>query len=157
VDTSKLYWDTCETPLGTVYLVMMDGELAGLEFSKPHMKLGKAPDSLKQELKDYFDGSLREFGQKFSFTCGTEFERKVWLALLDIPYGETRSYKWMAERVGRPGGSRAVGQALKKNPLPILLPCHRVIESDGKLGGYSPGQDIKRRLLQMEFYHLKEE
>lgn len=157
METSKLYWDTCDTPLGPVYLVMMDGELAGLEFSKPHMKLGRAPDRLKQELRDYFDGRLREFSMKVSFICGTEFERQVWLALAEIPYGETRSYKWMAERVGRPGGARAVGQALKKNPLPILLPCHRVIESDGKLGGYSPGQEIKRRLLQMEFYHLKEE
>lgn len=92
-----------------------------------------------------------------SFLIGTEFERQVWLALSEIPYGETRTYKWMAQRVGCPKGSRAVGQALKKNPIPIVLPCHRVIESDGKIGGFALGEDIKRRLLQMEFYHQREE
>ena len=157
MDASKLHYDTYRGPVGIIYLVMMGTELVGLSFERPRLRIGPAPDKLRGELDAYFQGGLREFRQNVSFLGGTEFERSVWLALRDIPYGETRTYKWMAERVGRPRGSRAVGQALKKNPVPILLPCHRVIESDGKLGGYSPGEDIKRRLLQMEFYHLREE
>ena len=156
MDVSKLHYDTYRGPVGLIYLVMMGTELVELSFERPHMKADPAPASLRAELDAYFQGGLKEFEQNISFLSGTEFERSVWLALRDIPFGQTRSYKWMAERVGRPKGSRAVGQALKKNPIPIILPCHRVIESDGKLGGYSPGEDIKRRLLQMEFYHLRE-
>jgi len=157
VDRSKLNFDTFETPLGSLYIIMMGSELVGLTFEKPHMKAGAAPESLRQEIEAYFDGRRREFTQNFAFISGTEFERQVWLALSEIPYGETRTYKWMAQRVGRPRGSRAVGQALKKNPIPIVIPCHRVIESDGKIGGFALGQDIKRRLLQMEFYNLRKE
>lgn len=83
---------------------------------------------------------------------GTEFEQRVWSALSGIPFGETRTYKWIAEKIGNPGAVRAVGRALSKNPLPIIIPCHRVIESDGSLGGYSSGTHRKRRLLEMEYY-----
>ena len=83
---------------------------------------------------------------------GTEFERKVWETLKEIPYGETRTYKWLAEKIGKPHAFRAVGNALGKNPIPIIFPCHRVIETDGSLGGYSGGTDIKRRLLEIEYY-----
>ena len=81
---------------------------------------------------------------------GTAFQRKVWEKLLDIPYGETRSYKWLAEEVGSPKGFRAVGGANGKNPVPIIIPCHRVINSDGTLGGYSGGVWIKEFLLKLE-------
>lgn len=80
----------------------------------------------------------------------TEFERKVYLAVSTIPYGETRTYKWVAERIGHPKAVRAVGRALKRNPLPFLVPCHRVIKSNGELGGYKCGAIWKRKLLQME-------
>lgn len=80
----------------------------------------------------------------------TEFERKVYLAVSAIPYGETRTYKWVAERIGHPKAVRAVGQALKKNPLPFLVPCHRVVKSNGELGGYRYGASWKKKLLQME-------
>ena len=83
---------------------------------------------------------------------GTEFDHRVWLTLKEIPFGETRTYKWLAERIGKPKASRAVGQALGRNPIPILLPCHRIIESDGSIGGFSGGVDIKRRLLDIEYY-----
>ena len=156
MDRAKLYFDTFESPLGPLYIVMMESELVGLTFERPHLRAAGAPENLRRELSGYFGGNLREFSQNVSFTGGTEFERQVWLALPEIPYGETRTYKWMAERVGCPRGSRAVGQALRKNPIPIVLPCHRVIESDGKLGGYALGEDIKRRLLHMEYYHLRE-
>lgn len=118
----------------------------------------KAAVLLKKQLTDYFNCCLEKFNQDIVFLHGTDFEHKVWLCLKDIPYGETRTYKWVAERVGRPKAVRAVGQALSKNPVPIVLPCHRVIMSDGSLGGYSPGienlsgADIKRRLLEMEYY-----
>lgn len=157
MDLTRLYYDTYNGPLGRIYLVMMDSLLVGLCFERPHMRAARAPEELVHELDAYFDGTLREFSQKVSLINGTEFEKQVWLALRRIPYGETRTYKWMAEAVGCPKGSRAVGQALKKNPIPIVLPCHRIIESDGNLGGYSSGEDIKRRLLQMEFYHLREQ
>lgn len=80
----------------------------------------------------------------------TPFQRKVLEAVKTIPYGETRSYKWVAERIGKPKAARAIGQALKKNPYPIIIPCHRVIRSDGRLGGYSKGIRKKKRLLKKE-------
>jgi len=80
----------------------------------------------------------------------TPFQRKVWEVVQTIPYGETRSYKWVAERIGNPRAVRAVGQALKRNPLPGIVPCHRVICSDGSLGGFSQGLKMKRELLRSE-------
>lgn len=147
------FCDAFESPVGTLYLIFSGASLAGISFESPRIKAGKAPDSFLRELEDYFAGSLRKFKQKIAFLEGTEFERQVWLALREVPFGETRTYKWLADRVGRPRGPRAVGQALSKNPLPIVLPCHRIIESHGDIGGYSSGVDIKRRLLAMEYYH----
>jgi methylated-DNA-[protein]-cysteine S-methyltransferase len=72
--------------------------------------------------------------------------------LKEVPYGETRTYKWVAEKVGNPHAFRATGNALGKNPIPIIFPCHRIIESDGSIGGYSSGIEIKRRLLEIEYY-----
>jgi methylated-DNA-[protein]-cysteine S-methyltransferase len=101
----------------------------------------------KKEVDAYFNGHLNKFKQEIKFITGTDFEQKAWLALREIPYGETRTYKWLAEKVGSPKAARAIGQALKKNPLPIILPCHRVIASDSSLGGFSWGVEIKRWLL----------
>jgi methylated-DNA-[protein]-cysteine S-methyltransferase len=80
----------------------------------------------------------------------TNFQKKVWEVVKTIPYGQTRTYKWVAEKIGNPKAFRAVGQALKKNPLPGIIPCHRVIRSDGKLGGFSKGSKEKERLLKSE-------
>lgn len=146
-------FDAVSTPLGTLYVLFSGKHLTGLVFEKPRMKAADAPADIGAQLEAYFEGRLRNFSLSIKLSGGTEFERKVWLALREIPYGETRSYKWLAGRVGRPGGSRAVGQALAKNPLPIVLPCHRVVESQGKIGGYSSGVEIKRRLLAHEYYH----
>ncbi len=102
-----------------------------------------------RELEEYFAGKRR----KFSFTLdlrGTDFQRACWQALLAIPYGETRSYGDIARAVGRPQGFRAVGMANNRNPVAIVVPCHRVIASDGTLCGYGGGLDIKRRLLELE-------
>lgn len=146
-------FDALDTPIGTLYLLVEGEALSGLSFEKPHIRAGAAPENIKAELAGYFEGRVREFTLDVELSGGTEFEKQVWLALREIPYGQTRSYKWLAGRVGRPGGSRAVGQALAKNPVPIVLPCHRVVESHGKIGGYTPGVDIKRRLLALEYYH----
>lgn len=80
----------------------------------------------------------------------TEFERKVLKIVSTIPLGQTRSYKWVAKKAGRPKAVRAVGQVLKKNPFPILIPCHRVIENNGSIGGYSLGKKVKQSLLTLE-------
>jgi methylated-DNA-[protein]-cysteine S-methyltransferase len=151
---SESYYDTFKSPLGALYLILTGKILREIEFKKPTevIRKGEAPPLIKKELKEYFENGREDFTQKIDFAKGTEFDRNVWLALKEVPYGETRTYKWLAEKVGKPAASRAVGQALSRNPLPILLPCHRIIESDGSIGGYSAGVDIKRRLLEIEYY-----
>lgn len=151
---SESFYDTFESPIGTLYLIFTGKALSGIYFNKPREALpkGKAAPLIKKELKEYFENGREEFTQKLGVTTGTEFDRKVWLALKEVPYGETRTYKWLAEKIGHPNAFRAVGQALSRNPLPIILPCHRIIESDGSIGGYSPGVDFKRRLLDIEYY-----
>jgi len=103
----------------------------------------------KAELAEYFNGRLREFKVAFDLR-GTPFQVSVWNALCEIPFGETRSYADIARRVGRRRAFRAVGLANGANPLPIVVPCHRVINADGKLGGYGGGLETKRRLLAFE-------
>jgi O-6-methylguanine DNA methyltransferase len=87
----------------------------------------------------------------------TDFEKRVLLSTVDIPSGETRSYKWIAVAVGNPGAARAVGRALGKNPYAPVVPCHRVVRSDGTLGGYSPGVEMKMRLLGKEGVRIKKD
>src|SRR4030043_1287053 len=149
------FYDIVESPIGTLYLVLTDKILIRIGFKRPDelIRKGNAPPLIKKELKEYFENGREEFTQGINLTKGTEFDKKVWLALKEIPYGETRTYKWLAEKVGRPTAFRAVGRALSRNPIPILLPCHRIIESDGSIGGYSSGIDIKRRLLEIEYYN----
>jgi len=147
------FYDTFESPIGTLYLVFTGKILKEVVFKKPGGIIRKKEARLiKQELKEYFEDGREEFTQKIGLTKGTDFERQVWFALKEVPYGEIRTYKWLAEKVGKPGACRAVGQALSRNPIPIILPCHRIIESDGSIGGYSEGVDIKRRLLEIEYY-----
>ena len=109
-------------------------------------------DLLKEayfQLSEYFKGSRKEFDLPLN-PSGSDFQQTVWSELLSIPYGETRSYKEIAEAIGKPDSSRAVGNANNKNPIPIIIPCHRVIASGGKLTGYSGGADIKQKLLNIE-------
>lgn len=101
------------------------------------------------QLKEYLAGDRKEFTVPVS-PAGTEFQRKVWKSLCDIPYGETRSYKEIAESAGSPKGYRAVGMANNRNPIPVIIPCHRVIGADGSLVGYGGGLDIKVLLLNLE-------
>jgi methylated-DNA-[protein]-cysteine S-methyltransferase len=105
--------------------------------------------SYARELEEYFAGTRRQFSFPLDLR-GTEFQLACWKALLKIPYGETRTYADIARAVHRPQGFRAVGLANNRNPIAIVVPCHRVIASDGTLCGYGGGLDVKRKLLQLE-------
>ena len=106
-------------------------------------------DEYVRELEEYFAGARREFSFPLDLR-GTEFQLACWHALLAIPYGETRTYADIARAVGRPQGFRAVGMANNRNPVAIVVPCHRVIASDGTLCGYGGGLEVKRKLLELE-------
>ncbi len=110
---------------------------------------GGAAAGMAREIELYFKGKLTEFKTPIDLSQGTPFQRSVWKKLLDIPYGKTATYKDVAEGVGRPGAARAVGNAVGANPIPIVIPCHRVLASNG-LGGYSCGIEIKKDLLRVE-------
>lgn len=101
-------------------------------------------------LTGYFAGKPTHFKTPVDLSTGTPFQQRVWRKLIEIPYGEVRTYKWVAKEIGLPKGVRAVGQACGSNPVPIIVPCHRVIRADGSLGGYSSGVALKKELLKLE-------
>ena len=166
-----LHSTTFESPIGPLFLAASDKGLVALEFDARlpgQQTIRPNPRDLRsearsvgfqeskvelsgyvRELEEYFQGSRREFTFQLDMR-GTEFQLACWRALLAIPYGETRTYADIARTVGRPQGFRAVGMANNRNPIAIVVPCHRVIASDGTLCGYGGGLDIKRRLLQLE-------
>lgn len=165
-----VYTTTIESTIGPLFLAASTNGLLALEFgtrlpgqqsirpSLPGRKENKAfafkdsPDAMvpyTTELKEYFAGRRREF--TFSLDLrGTDFQVACWRSLLAIPYGETRTYAEIARAVGKPTAFRAVGMANNRNPIAIVVPCHRVIASDGSLCGYGGGLDVKRRLLELE-------
>ena len=102
------------------------------------------------ELNAYFAGQLTCFSVPLDLSTGTDFQQTVWRALMDIPYGQTISYGRLAQNIGKPTAYRACANANGKNPISLIIPCHRVIASDGGLGGYTGGLDIKRALLRLE-------
>jgi O-6-methylguanine DNA methyltransferase len=105
---------------------------------------------LPDRIRGYFAGKVVGFADKLDLSGSSPFQRRVWEVERSIPYGETRTYVWIAGKLGMPKAARAVGQALAKNPLPIIIPCHRVICSSGDLGGFSGGIGWKQRLLEIE-------
>ena len=107
-------------------------------------------DDLMERLRTYFSGRKTTFPDEMDLSGVTPFQREVWAITRLIPYGETRSYTWAAEQMKKPEAVRALGQALSKNPLPIIVPCHRVTAKNGKLGGFSGGVEMKRYLLSLE-------
>lgn len=138
--------------------------LAGIGSTLMHLRMldqthepdraGWAPDDtafaeVAEQLEAYFTGSLTEFDVELEL-AGTEFQRRVWAALRTIPYGQTRSYGEIAEQIGSPGASRAVGLANGRNPVAIIVPCHRVIGAGGAMTGYGGGIDRKKALLELE-------
>lgn len=111
----------------------------------------------KKMLDRYFDGEPVDFREiSVKIEVGTEFQKSVWDTIHQIPHGEVRSYQWIAEQIGRPKAVRAVGNATGSNPITIVIPCHRVIGSNGNLGGYGGGLELKRQLLSLEGYPVKE-
>lgn len=110
---------------------------------------------LIERLRAYFAGNRVEFPDHLDLSGATSFQRVVWEVTRLIPYGDTRSYAWLAEKVARPRAYRAVGQTMKSNPLPVIIPCHRIICSDGSLGGFDGGTYLKEQLLLMEKHALR--
>lgn len=152
------YHTIIPSPLGFILLTADDQGLTGISFqdargSKQPPRGSVESDApfkeAKRQIGAYFSGELREFDLPLSFK-GTAFQRNVWNALCAIPYGETISYRELASRVGRPTAWRAVGAANGRNPLPIVIPCHRVIGSNGQLTGYYGGTHLKEYLLRLE-------
>jgi O-6-methylguanine DNA methyltransferase len=105
---------------------------------------------LTKQFSLYFDDKLKKFDYPLDLRLGTPFQQKVWRKLLTIPHGKTRSYKWLAQAIKNPQASRAVGNANGKNPLSIIIPCHRVVKVNGQMGYYTGGISIKRFLLELE-------
>jgi len=143
----------------TVYLAVGEHGICHISFANDIPQHWTRADShallrdAARQLDLYFARRLKEFDLPLEMN-GTPFQRKVWDKLLEIPYGEVISYAQLAERVGSPRGFRAVGAANGKNPIPIIVPCHRVTNSGGGLGGYSCGLHYKRRLLELEGVQL---
>jgi methylated-DNA-[protein]-cysteine S-methyltransferase len=138
--------------LGWLELRFSDGGLTSIDFvTQPHPRIDNSKRSFVKkaciQLDEYFSHKRREFDLILDMNTGTSWYQKVWKELSRIPYGETRSYRDIAKAVDNPEASRAVGLANKNNPIPIIVPCHRVIKSDGSLGGYNSGIDTKKLLL----------
>jgi methylated-DNA-[protein]-cysteine S-methyltransferase len=143
-----------DTPVGPLQLAASDGALTGLRFGTSPVAGEPSPDdpvlrAAAEELDAYFAGSLRDFTVPLA-PRGTDFQRSVWSQLRLIPYGTTVTYGEIARRLDAPSASRAVGLANGRNPIAIVVPCHRVIGADGSLTGFGGGMDAKRTLLDLE-------
>jgi methylated-DNA-[protein]-cysteine S-methyltransferase len=155
--TAYRYWDLIPSPFKSLCVAVdRDGQLVEIRFD------GLPPEGLRDahrckdaatQLGEYFAGRRREFDLKLA-PVGTEFQLRVWRALRAIPYGAVRNYGDVARAIGQPKASRAVGQANGRNPLPIVIPCHRVIAGDGSIGGFSSGLGVKHTLLALEGVEL---
>lgn len=150
---------TKQTQIGFITISEEKGFITSLKFKNEVYKSKWDKYFLSEILNDAFN-QLEEYlsGRRTVFNLplnphGTKFQQKVWSSLFSIPYGETRSYKDIAEKIGNKDSSRAVGLANNKNPIPIFIPCHRVISSTGDLSGYSGGLELKRQLLSLEGFN----
>lgn len=145
-----------DSPIGPLTIEADGDVLVGLRFGAPPATrtLAAPHDTLvravTEQLDSYFAGDRRAFDVAWSMPSVSEFDRAVYTAMAAIPYGELASYGDLAGEVGRPGGARAVGGACNRNPIPVIVPCHRVVAADGTLGGYGGGLDAKRVLLELE-------
>lgn len=151
-------------PFATLFIRYRNGSLRSVQFVKTRggkraNRLAAATqarrderleEKLRSDFRVYFAGQKVKFDYMSDLEDFTPFQRAVWAAMRTIPYGETRSYQWIARRIGRPRAARAVGSACGRNPLAIVQPCHRVVGSNGKLGGFSGGLDLKKALLKLE-------
>ena len=145
----SFYYDS---PVGRLYIAESDNAITDVGFHPIGGAAEKETPLITRAiemLQEYFDGSRRDFDLPLRLD-GTEFQKKAWTALLAIPYGQTRSYKEQAEAIGNVKACRAIGAANGKNPISIIVPCHRVIGSDSTLVGYGGGLEIKKALLDLE-------
>lgn len=158
-----MYYHIIESPIGPILLAGDKKGLKHLNFLKGKKRIEISADWIEdkdlfseatRQLEAYFSGKLESFDLKLA-PEGTDFQKSVWKALCEIPYGETRTYKEIAVSIGKPRAYRAVGLANNRNPIAIIIPCHRVIGSDGKLTGYASGLDIKKFLLKLEEHDLR--
>ena len=152
---------TFETPWGQVTITASEKGVTAIDLSSQDRVVRQQStegtdeavaivEEARAQLLAYIAGTRREFSFPVDCSAGTPFQRKVWKAITRIPYGRVRSYQWVAMRVGGKQYARAVGMALGANPVPIVVPCHRIISHDGSLGGFSCGLPLKRRLLSLE-------
>lgn len=156
----QMYYTEFESPLGRLRLLADEHCLHGVFFENHHHHEFKPSwqrrDDLlifqraQQQLQEYFDGQRRSFELALATVDGTAFQQEVWHALRSIPYGQTCSYGALAQKIGRPKAVRALGAANGRNPLSIIVPCHRVIASNGDLQGYAGGLARKLKLLEIE-------
>lgn len=135
-----------DTPIGRLGVVVKQGRVREVRFGEHSLD----DDPVTQQLREYFAGERREFDVPLDLSGVTPFRAEVLRALMRVPYGETTTYAELARAVGNPKAVRAVGSACATNPLPILIPCHRVLRADGSLGGYRGGEAAKRFLLRLE-------
>ncbi len=151
------YWDSIDSPLGPVaFGVDGEGRLVGLMFTRLGPEVRRASDrcmTVRSQLEEYLSGTRTSFDLELA-PAGTAFQRRVWNGLTEIPYGEAWSYAQLATHIGKPRAARAVGQANGRNPIPVIIPCHRVIAADRSIGGFSSGLPIKRKLLALERIEL---
>lgn len=142
-----------ETVIGKLYIAENDGAITDVRFCDGEVT-NETPLIRKtlEQINEYLNGERCQFDLPLQIE-GSEFQVRVWNALLTIPYGETRSYKDIAEQIGSPKSCRAVGGANNRNPISIIIPCHRVVGSGGLLTGYAGGLDVKQRLLELEKTH----
>ena len=156
---SKHHWGVIDTPVGPLAAAIDGaGRLTHLGFSKAeHKRIAaeggerddKAIAPVARQVTEYFSGHRRSFDFPLA-AKGTEFQKQVWAALAKIPFGTTTTYAALAAKVGRPGAFRAVGRANATNPIALIVPCHRVIGTDGTLTGYAGGIPVKQKLLELE-------
>lgn len=145
----KFYY---KSPIGILEISLGYNVVLGLKVVKNYVKNAEPTDfftNVATQLDEYFAGSRKHFNLQIQ-PEGTEFQIKVWDELIKIPYGETKSYQEIAEIIGKPNAQRAVGSACNKNPILLIIPCHRVIAKSGKLTGFAYGLDIKKHLLKLE-------
>ncbi len=156
--TSPIYTTTLDSPVGPMRLSGTSEGLTRVDFEHGERPIAPAPDwqedagvfaDAVEQLQEYFQGIRQHFTLALA-PAGTAFQHRVWQELQQIPYGTTLTYQELAQRVGKPKGARAIGHANGCNPIAIIIPCHRVVGSDGRLRGYASGLPIKQRLLQHE-------
>jgi methylated-DNA-[protein]-cysteine S-methyltransferase len=154
VEKPGLRYTFVETPIGSILIAGDDKAIVETYFAgaQPKPDWIRDDDGLRKasdQLRSYFAGTLQAFELPLA-PRGTEFQRSVWSALLEIPYGQTTTYSAIANKIERPAAVRAVGAANGANPIPIIIPCHRVIGTNGSLTGFGGGIDVKRQLLALE-------